>query len=281
MPHWEFARTEPVSLNVNSTAGSVAVTAEPTELVTVDVRPSRPGRHVEAFAGEVKVELTGDQLTIAEPTSRISWLRGTGLDIVIKVPKGSYCEGETVSAEMSCLGEFGSLNVKTASGPVRAATVTGDAEVTSISGLVAITAADTVTVSTASGPIELGEVTGALEATSVSGPVQVSAARGPVTIQSSSGSVSLGCFSRDTTQINTISGEVRVQVAPDTNVYLDLASISGKVSSELDPASEPTSPAGPDDPDEHASLQLHCTSVSGSIKISRAPSITPAQSASS
>jgi DUF4097 and DUF4098 domain-containing protein YvlB len=181
---------------------------------------------------------------------------------------------------MSCLGEFGSLNVKTASGPVRAAKVTGDAEVTSISGPVAITAADTVTVSTASGPIELGEVTGALEATSVSGPVQVSAAHGPVTIQSSSGPVSLGCFSREATQINTISGEVRVQVAPDTNVYLDLASISGKVSSELDPASEPADPASPDDPDDHASLQLHCTSVSGSIKISRAPSTAPAHSAS-
>jgi hypothetical protein len=276
MPHWEFSRTEPVSLYVHSTSGSITVTAEPTELITVDVRPSRPGRHADESAERVVVELTGDVLKVAEPEKLISWPRG-GLDIQVTLPAGSDCEAETSSAEISCLGELGSLSVRTASGAVHAETVAGSAQVTGISGRVAVASASTVTVSTSSGPIELGEVTGALEVTSVSGPVQVGTAGGLVVIQTNSGRVRLGNVSRDTTQVDTISGDVSIRVAPETDVYLDLVSISGKVSSDLEPAD----PADPGAPAGQAALQLHCSSVSGPIRVGRAPASTPAASAAS
>ncbi len=263
MPHWEFARTEPVSLDVHLTAGSITVTAKPTDLITVDVRPSSPGRYSEESAERITVELTDDLLKISEMSELISWLRGSGLDIRVTLPDGSSLAAETASAEISCLGELGSLTVKTASGAVKAATVAGETQVTSISGRVAVAIAGAVTVSTASGPVELGEVTGALEATTVSGTVQVGMARGLVVIQTSSGRVNLSYIYRETTQINTISGEVRVQVAPETDVYLDLVSISGKVSSELEP-SDPAAQHGP------AALALRCSSVSGPIRIARA-----------
>jgi Putative adhesin len=275
MPHWEFASTEPVSLRVRTTAGSVTVAAEATELITVDVRPSRSGRHAEELADEVRVEFTGDRLQVTEPSNLIGRLRDAGLDVFITVPEGSRCEVETASAEISCLGEFASLNVKTASGALKAATVDGDAQITSISGRVTVAKAGTMTVKTASGSIELGEVTGALQASSVSGRVLVGSAGGPVTAQTSSGRISLDRLSQDTVQINSVSGDVTVQVIPDTDVYLDLASLSGRVRSELDPASDPAGGAA------QATLQLHCRTVSGSIRVTRAPSTTPAQSVSS
>src|SRR5580692_7470043 len=118
MPHWEFARTEPVSLDMRLTSGSITVTAEPTDLITVEVRPSSPGRYSEEAAERIVVELTDDLLKISEPAKLISWLRGSGLDIQVTVPEGSHCAAETASAEISCLGELGSLTVKTASGAV-------------------------------------------------------------------------------------------------------------------------------------------------------------------
>ena len=277
MPHWEFARTEPVSLNVNIVSGSVTITAEPTNLITVDVRPSRPGRHADEYANEVTAEFTGDRLLVCEPSLGVLRLRDTSLDVVITVPSGSNCEAETASAEISCLGEFGSLNVRTASGQVRAASVAGEAQITSVSGRVTVAAAGTMTVKTASGSIEVGEVTGALQVGSVSGRVQVGSAGGPVNVQTSSGRITLDEISSGTAKINSISGEIRVQVTPGTDVYLDLSSLSGKVTSELDPA-DAQSPAGQS---SAATLQLHCRTVSGSIRIGRAVSISPAQSQSS
>jgi hypothetical protein len=261
MPHWDFARTEPVAVEVRIPAGSVSLTATPTDVITVDVRPTRPGRHADEYAEATRVEFTGDRLIVSDPDDPAWRNRDSGLDVVIIVPIGSRCEAETASAEISCLGDFESVNLATASGPVHATSLTGEARVASSSGAVTIADAGSAWVATSSGSVELGQVTGPVEVNSTSGRVKIGSAAGPLVVQNTSGSVAVDYLAGDDARIDTVSGDIKVAIRPGTGVYLDLSSLSGKVTSDLEPS-------GPE-PDDSPALRLHCASVSGSVRVGR------------
>jgi len=57
-----------------------------------------------------------------------------------------------------------------------------------------------------------------------------------------------------------VSGAVEAKVTPGAGIYLDLASISGRVTSELEPSQG----------DGAVDLNLKCRTASGSIKVGRA-----------
>jgi hypothetical protein len=263
MPHWEFPATEPVEVYAKLASGSISITAGPTELITVDVRASRAGRHAEEYAEAVRVDFADGQLHVVEPDGH--WIRAAGLDYIIAVPAGSRCSAEGASAEISCTGEIGALQVKTASGSVQAPTITGAADVEVVSGRITIGSAGTVKARTASGSIELGQISGAVDVHSVSGRIRVASAGGSVSAGNSSGRISVDSISRGQAKIETVSGEVKVGVVQGTGVHLDLSSLSGRVTSDLDPA-DGKDLASPDQVD----LRLKCRTVSGSIKVRRA-----------
>ena len=61
-------------------------------------------------------------------------------------------------------------------------------------------------------------------------------------------------------EIKAASGDISVGVAPGIGVYLDLSSLSGTVSSELEPGEET----------EGADMTLSCRTISGDVQVSRA-----------
>ncbi len=262
MPNWDFAVTEPIDVSVHLQAGSVTVSAAPTDQITVDVQPTRSGRQAEEYAADVRVSFADGRLVIAEP-AHSGWLRyGSGLDIVVAVPAGSRCVLDTAAADISCLGEFASLSAKSASGEIKAATVTGAADLHSTSGAVSLGSADTAKVKTASGAIEVGQVHGDVHAVSVSGKVLIGTVGGSAIVQSSSGRLKIESLARGTAQLETVSGEIKVNVVPGTGVYLDLSSISGRVTSDLDSDDGASG--------EQVDLRLSCKTVSGTIRVGRA-----------
>jgi hypothetical protein len=268
MPHWEFPRSEPIDLSVRLSSGTVTISAEPVEMITVDIHPLKPGHSAMDYAQDARVTYADGRLQITEP-DQAGWVRfGTGLSMVITVPAGSRCEVDTASADISCTGELGSLEVKAASGHVEATTVTGLAKITSISGKVTIEAARDVIIKTASGGVELSRVSGDLQVDSVSGRVRIDTADGPASIRTSSGKVRIDSLARGEARIITVSGDVTVNVLPGTGVYLDLASLSGKVSSELEPSDG--GGGGNGDGGNQADLRLRCQTVSGAIRVGRA-----------
>src|SRR5215469_3540758 len=128
MPHWDFPATEPVDLDADITAGSVTITARPTDTITDDIQSS--GRHGDDHAAEVLVNFANGRLQVSEPPHRRSWLRFTsGLDVVITLPTASRCSVRTASADVLVDGELGSLTAKTVSGEISAGAITGDTEV--------------------------------------------------------------------------------------------------------------------------------------------------------
>lgn len=258
MASWEFPGSDPIEIVINIAAGSVAVAAEPTDATTVNLESSRSGRNSDQLIADVKVSFEDGRLEISQPKST-SFLRGHGgLDLTVKAPPGSRCAVETASADVACVGELAGLDAKTASGDVTAASVTGPLGVRTASGDVWLEdAGATVQVNTASGDVQLRQAAGDVSVRTASGDVNVGTAGASVEVNTASGDTRITSVASGTASVKTVSGDAQVGVPAGTGVYLDLSSLSGQITNQL----EETDGSG------DVRLNISCRSVSGDIKI--------------
>lgn len=263
MTNWDFACSEPVDISIGSwAAGSIAVSGEPTDTLAVEVLPSRHGRDSDELLEAVEVSFEDGQLYIHGP--RIgAFRRNRGLDLTIKAPTGSGCAAKTASADLTCVGELGALTAQTASGDVIAATVTGDVIVHTASGDVMLQrTGGTANVSTASGDIHLGSVDGEAQLRTASGDVTIGDSGSSVSAHTASGNVRVDGARSGSLNLNSASGDLQVAVVPGVGVYLDLASTTGDIKSDLDPAAEGDGGV--------PAIEIKCRTLSGDITIARA-----------
>ena len=236
MPSWEFPAHDPVNLQVRVPAGDISVTAAATQTATVTIDGT------DRTLAITRVEFDDGTLSIIVP-DQAGLGRDGSVDAVVELPEGSSCRVSTASADIRCAGPLGALDVHTASGDVSAEQVGGPARVDTASGDVSVGAAAEANVETASGDVRIGQVGGA-EVRTASGDVQIEAASGR------------------RTDVKAASGDISVGVVPGIGVYLELSSLSGTVSSELEPGEE----AG------QADMTLSCRTISGDVHVTRAAS---------
>ena len=266
MATWTFPNSEPIDLHVGIAAGSVAVTAAPTDVVRVRAHQGRASDAAQVsadsdrLADDLTVDYANGRLDISEPVQRGHRRHNKALHLVISVPDGSRCSVITASADVTCQGEYGAADIRTASGRVDVHLVRGPAEITTMSGGVQIDQAAEPTVQSASGRILVRHATGDLMARTASGNISIGKADASVTARTASGEVLINSVARGHADLNSVSGDIRVRVAKGTGVFLDLASVTGRVTSDLDPA----------DQDGLEDLQLHSRTVSGAIHVTRA-----------
>lgn len=264
MPHWEFPGSDPVDAFVDIASGHVAVMAGPTDVTTVELagagRGDRPAADVQVSFGNGRLEVIG-------PRRSGLWRGVTGIDVSITVPSGSRCMLHTASADVSCEGDVADLEVHTASGDVAADPVRGSVAVQTASGDIRLDGAGTsAELRTASGDIRLARAGGDVRIRTASGDVNVGDIGGSVTVQTAGGDVRLGSVTAGHAEVTTVSGDSTVGVAAGAGVYLDLASLTGSVTSHLPEASA----------SDDIALEVKCRAVSGDIQIIRA---APAESA--
>lgn len=261
MASWEFPVTGPIEAHISLPAGEVKVTAKQTE--TVSVFLSAASKAGERLLEETEVSFSGDTLRVQVP-KRVTIRGNAALDLAIELPEGSSVRAETASADLILAGELAQLNAKTASGDVHAERVSGDAELSTASGDIRLEdAAGEVRASTASGDASIGRAGGDITAKSASGDVRIGQAGGSVTAKTASGDVRVESISTGLADAITVSGDVTIAVVPGVEVYLDISTLSGDVSSELD-----STAAG--DAGGETSLTLNCRTVSGDVVIRRA-----------
>lgn len=260
MSNWEFPGSEPIDIMIDIPAGSVAVAAEPAEVTTVRVEGH--GRDAERLLSELKVSFSEGRLEIIEPMNALRTLRGSArLDVTVTAPQGSSCEAHTASADVSCLGHLGDLDIRTASGDVTAGTVAGSLQVKTASGDVWLErTGGTAKVKTASGDVQLRQADGEVQVQTASGDVAIGLAATSVQVQTASGDARVGSVSAGGVSVNSASGDIQVGVAAGAGVYLDLSSLTGTISSELDET----------DGDGDVRLQVSSRTVTGGIRITRA-----------
>lgn len=263
MTKWDFACSDPVDISIDGWAsGSIAVSGEPTDTLTVEVEPSRRSRNP-GLVEDVQVIFEDGQLYIRGPRG-LAFRPRTGLDLTIKAPAGSSCAAKTASADLSCVGVMSALSMNTASGDLTAASVTGDVTVRSASGDVLLDkVGGELSMHTASGDTQVRQVGGAARINSASGDVAIGSCAGPVTTRTASGDVRLGSVASGLVEVSCATGDIRVAVVPGIGVYLDLSSASGSVRSDLD---EVDSPGG----DGDAVVEIRARTMSGDIRITKA-----------
>jgi hypothetical protein len=267
MSTWDFACSDPVDISIDSWAsGDIVVSGEPTNTLAVEIVPSGHGADVQDLLSQVQVDFDDGQLYIRGPQLG-GWRRRRGLDVTIKAPQGSSCAAKTASGDLSFVGELSALNVETASGDISAASVTGDVTVQSASGDVLLdTAGGDIAVRTASGDVRVATVGGYARLSAASGDLAVGYCSGSVNADTASGDIRLGAVATGQVELRSASGDLQVAVVPGIGVYLDLASTSGSLHSDLDPSDE-------DDGQDESGVpvRISCRTLSGDIRIVKAP----------
>jgi hypothetical protein len=263
MSHWEFPGSEPIEAFIELAAGSVALTAKATDVTTVSLAPSRSSRNGDKLLSEIRVSFENGRLEVVGPKRTGLWRGYPGLDLTVTLPQASRCAVRTASADVTSTGELAELDAHTASGDVTAAAVTRNLQAVTASGDVrAEETGEVADVRTVSGDVRVTRAGGDIQARTASGDVSIAAAAGSATATTASGDVRIGNMVRGRADVNTASGDVVVGVARDVGVYLDLASLSGSVTSKLEDA----------EPSEDVGLEVRCRSLSGDIGIARASS---------
>jgi DUF4097 and DUF4098 domain-containing protein YvlB len=208
MTEQQFATPHPIRLAVTVAAGEVRVESVDGDesTVTLDGAP----KLVEA----TRVELAGDRLVVAQRrTSRIGFFErwNTPLHVHARVPHGTRVEIVTAAAEASLDGTFAAIEMKSASGGLRAT----------------------------------GAIDGDLVVQTVSGDVDAEAVDGSVSVKSVSGGVRVGSLRRGSVGVQSVSGDVELGIAPGTGVDVDAGSASGRLSSEVPLSDAPGEGDGP------------------------------------
>jgi hypothetical protein len=269
MTTWDFACSDPVDISIDSwVSGSIVVSGEPTSTVAVEVVPSRRSADADDLLAQVQVSFDDGQLYIRGPRGA-AFRRRRGLELTIKAPEGSSCAAEMTSADLACVGELSALTVQTASGDTSATSVSGDITVQSASGDVLLdrTGGD-VAIRTASGDVHASTVGGDARISTASGDVALGYCASSVTAQTASGDIRLGAVATGQIELRSASGDMQVAVVPGIGVYLDLASTSGTIHSDLDPSD------GDDEPDSSGvPVQISCRTLSGDIRVIKATGI--------
>jgi DUF4097 and DUF4098 domain-containing protein YvlB len=146
--------------------------------------------------------------------------------------------------------------VETGSGDLRATTVGG-----------------ALSVRTGSGDILVTTVSGRVTANVASGDIAIEEAGGPVRASTASGDLRIECVHGDNLRVNSASGDVAVGVPFGTKVWLDLTTMSGTTTSDLEMIGPP--------PEGRAQLKLQVRTLSGNIHVYRASASQPARSPAS
>jgi DUF4097 and DUF4098 domain-containing protein YvlB len=271
MTTWEFPCPDPAAIHISSWAsGSVAVSGEATDVISVEVVPSSPRSNVDDLLEQVRVTFENGRLAVKGPKKYGLRLR-TGLDLTIKAPAGSDCQAHTAAADVSLVGQLGEVGLHTASGDVTVASAGGAATVQTASGDIFVDRADAdVRISTASGDVQVGRARGELRINAVSGDLEMGDVAGQIDARTVSGDIAVRELSGGHAELGTTSGDMRIMVKPGLGVYLDLSSLSGKVRSELDESSVDDLDEGDGHQDATANVELRCRTVSGNVRISKA-----------
>jgi hypothetical protein len=258
--------TGPLTLDLHVPAGRIAVSAEETTRLEVELEPMNEAAEEVLDAVVIDLRQRGDhpELLVDVPERRAFRLFGRGpeFDLRISCPHRPEVKARSSSADFDGQGPLGSLGLKTASGDVDAEWIDGEVEVQTASGDVELgTAVGPTRVQTASGDVAISRADRAVRAQLVSGDLTVRDARDSVEGQTVSGDQALEAVASGSVMLESVSGDIEVGVRKGTNVWMDVRSLSGDTSSELTPTAD--APADDDAP----LVELRIKSMSGDVRI--------------
>jgi hypothetical protein len=270
-----FEVTGPVELDLRLVRGEIEI--DPTLDGRVEIDLTAHDDESQRLVDEARVELQDHadrQRVIVDVPRRGGGLSfgivfgRSGITCRVRCPEGSLVNVKSKSADLLARGTIGGLNVQTASGDVEVDRVRGGVNVKSASGDVqAREVGAGVSIQTASGDIDIEIVRGAVSIATASGDVRIGEAYDNVNANTVSGDQDHGAVMTGQLAAHSVSGDVRIGVRRGSRVYLDCNTVSGDTSSELELTDDAATGDGP-------LVEIRAKTVSGDIKITRAPAPT-------
>jgi Putative adhesin len=277
MPTWDFDTPGPVRLDLENPVGRVEIDTIPGETTHVEL---------EALTTEAE-ELIANARVDAQPrgdghevrvivTQRTGWFvhlgRGPEIRLRVSCPRLATAIVRTRSADVVARGELRDLDVKTASGDVHADDVAEDSTIRTASGDVALDVAGQRTrIQTASGDAAIQRARGDVTVQLVSGDFWIRDAGASVHANTVSGDQRIEAVTEGVVEAHSVSGDVLIGVRRGSRVYVDVNTISGSTSSELELGDSPTEKAE----DESPLVELRAKTVSGDVAVVRAAAPIP------
>jgi len=258
-----------VSLDVATLAGQVTIATWDEPRVEVEVTPMRGDDASRLAAEETRIEATERSgrhvilVHVPKREGRFAWLgRGPELHIAIRCPEGADAEIASQSADTAAHGRLGDVAVKSASGDALVHDTTALTFTTASGDLSAGTVSGRLSVKSASGDVDVAGVGGVSNVNTVSGDVRIGESGDGAAVTTVSGDVDIEA-TQGSLRVNAVSGDVSVAARTGLSLWIDAQSVSGSVTSDLDVGEAPG--------DGTASAELRLRSVSGDIRIRRAP----------
>jgi hypothetical protein len=264
-----------VSLQIKLPSGRVVVTTADEPKTSVEVVAL--GRRGQDAIDEIDVtmdERGGRHVVRIEQRDRFRWgpiqiTWGGDFECRIACPPGTDLDLAGASTDIRVEGELGDVSARTASGDIRLQAVAGALQVKTASGDVLVGVAGAQgSIATVSGDVGVERLDAPLTTRSVSGDISVGTISAELGVSTTSGDVDLKAVQAGEVRVQTVSGDVRVGIARGTRVWVDAASVSGDLESELglegqDAVDEP----------EGAVVPLHVKTVSGDVAVVRAAAV--------
>lgn len=262
----EFFRIKPLLLSISLPAGSIDVLVEERDSVNVDVTPLGSTRQDREAAEGTTVDFGNDELVVAAPEGSTYLRSSSRLKIEVQAPIDSDIRINAASADVTCKGQYGSMNVSSASGNIDLEDATGDAKIQTASGDIKIhDVGGKLNAKSASGDISANVVAGSSTLQTASGEIEIQVAHSDIRAKSASGDLRFGLTRRGVIAANSTSGNVVIGVVPETGVWLELDSKSGHISNKLD--STESQPGSVD-------LAIKARTTSGDIEIASSRATT-------
>jgi hypothetical protein len=262
-----------VTLDVKIPSGRVLISTGDEPRTTIDV--VSVGRRGEEAADEVEVTLEerrGRYVVRIEQRDKFRWgpiqiTWGGDFECRITCPRGSDLDLSGSSTQVEVGGELGRVKVKTASGDVHLDVVGDELEARTASGEISVgTIGADASLVTVSGDLRVQRVEAPVTARTVSGDLALGTIQAAVSVATTSGDVEIKSVAGGDIRVQTVSGDVRVGIAPGTRTWVDAASVSGRLESELGlDDHEPESLAA-----DIPVVPLRAKTVSGDVSVVRA-----------
>jgi hypothetical protein len=265
-----FPATEPIRLDLHVPAGQILVEAGDVPETTVELEPLG-GDESRTAVAEARVDFRDGVLVVDVADQRTFRLftRGADVRLLVRCPRRSELEVRASSADVRASGGFASADVESASGDVELGEVAGDAKVKAASGDLTVGAVGgALRAEAASGDIEVERVAREAKVRTASGDVSVGAADASLTVQTASGDQRIGSVASGAVSLRSASGDIWVGIRRGSAAWLDLASMSGETTSELEVGGAP-----PPDTEEGARVEVRAQSMSGDIHVARAGAV--------
>jgi DUF4097 and DUF4098 domain-containing protein YvlB len=259
------------TVEISNTAGSVVVTGWDRSEVEVTG---------ELGEGTERLDfITSDKITRIKVVLPDRSTNGDDTDLVVKVPAGSQVSINTVSADIGVQAVRGTQRLQSVSGDMRTETSGEDLECRTVSGDVTIAGSGKkglVSITTVSGNATATRLAGEVNGSTVSGDFTLAVgATSRSRLRSTSGNLTLqGSLAPDArVDIESISGDVRLDLVGKTGADFEVASFSGEIRPCFGPKPVRTDEYAPGkewrNQEANASARVRIKTLSGDVSVCR------------